>query len=53
MIRARWNLLVGFRIFTDRIDNPNDKQIVCEPFYGSASYIIVFSIKYRTELKRD
>lgn len=53
MIRARWKLLVGFKRLVDRIDNPNDKEIVCEPFYGSASYIIVFSIKYRTKLKRD
>ena len=48
MIRAKWKLLVGFRRLVDRIDNPNDKEIVCEPFYGFASYIIVFSIKYRT-----
>ena len=53
MIRVRCKLSAGFRILTDRIDNPNDKEIVCEPFYGSASYIIVFSIKYKTELKRD
>ena len=48
MIRERWKILVGFRRLADRIDNPNDKEIVCEPFYGSASYIIVFSIKYET-----
>ena len=46
MIRARWKILVGFRRLADMVDNPNDKEIVCEPFYGSASYIIVFSIKY-------
>ena len=53
MIKVRWKLLFGFRILTDRIDNPNDKEIVCEPFYGFGSYIILFSIKYRIELKRD
>ena len=49
MIRVIWKLLVGFTRLEDRVDNTKDKEIVCEPFYGSVSYyIIVFSIKYKT-----